>query len=563
MVFKTDKLICIISEILSFIIKGIAILDNFLYSKELKTLPQIEKDKTYGEIEGNLYYYEELINNGNLSGICLIMLIIEFILFLIFLCINKNNEIESSKDSKIQSIIFYTIFGVLLFIMLNFYEMNIVDCNTKYIYNFNSNYFEINRTYTIINNTKIYLSPNRNEHYYEELYTIFIYYYNDYPILEKIYKIHEKNSKKIFQNQQLANIDSNVYLIFRLGFSPFFTLITGVFIFIYKYKNKCKTFYYIFYICLLLINLINIILPTIIVKSYGYEQNLKNEDENIKFILDDYNQYAKCINKFPLAKIIEIMFLIILISILVIFDMKLFKYCNRKVKQIKIIPEYIHKDKEKKLTVRFREECFLGTVEITASSNQKFKVVLNNLILKFKILQKYKIKYVKYSKKLIYSEFLQKNKKLEEINYKEGTEFEIILKKEKELLLKFKSKFLKNKDEFKVEVSYIDKFKNVIELLKDNYNELNNTMMDNIICYQHYNNKDYIIINGKIDYEKYIKDLNINKNEIIFFEPKNKLILHSKNAKKALEKQIEMQFVHKGIGTDEMYTIEIFKKNTF
>ena len=48
MVFKTDKLIYIISEILSFIIKGIAILDNFLYSKELKTLPQIEKDKTYG-----------------------------------------------------------------------------------------------------------------------------------------------------------------------------------------------------------------------------------------------------------------------------------------------------------------------------------------------------------------------------------------------------------------------------------------------------------------------------------------------------------------------------------
>ena len=36
--------------------------------------------------------------------------------------------------------------------------------------------------------------------------------------------------------------------------------------------------------------------------------------------------------------------------------MKLFNYCNRKVKQIKIIPEYIHKDKDKKLTVRFREE---------------------------------------------------------------------------------------------------------------------------------------------------------------------------------------------------------------
>ena len=41
------------------------------------------------------------------------------------------------------------------------------------------------------------------------------------------------------------------------------------------------------------------------------------------------------------------------------------------------------------------------------------------------------------------------------------------------------------------------------------------------------------------------------------------MILPSKNAKKALEKQIEMKFFHKGIGTNEMYTIEIFKKNAF
>ena len=74
--------------------------------------------------------------------------------------------------------------------------MNILVCNSNYIYNFNSNYFIINRTYTIINNKKIYLSPKRNDYYYEELYTTFIYYYKDYPILEKIYKIHEKNSKK-------------------------------------------------------------------------------------------------------------------------------------------------------------------------------------------------------------------------------------------------------------------------------------------------------------------------------------------------------------------------------
>jgi len=120
-------------------------------------------------------------------------------------------------------------------------------------------------------------------------------------------------------------------------------------------------------------------------------------------------------------------------------------------------------------------------VEIVESSNQKFKAALKNLLL-----LKDKIKYIKYSGKLIYSELLKTNKILEEINYKEENEFEIILKK---FLLKFKCKFLKNKDEFKVKASYIDKFKNVIDLLKENYNDLNNMNMDNIICYQHYNNK--------------------------------------------------------------------------
>jgi len=199
-------------------------------------------------------------------------------------------------------------------------------------------------------------------------------------------------------------------------------------------------------------------------------------------------------------------------------------------------------------------------VEIFESSNQKFKTALKNLILKNKILQD-KIKYIKYSGKLIYSEFLKSNKTLEEINYMEENEFEIILKNY--FILKFKSKFLKNKNEFKVKVSYFDKFKNVIDLLKENYNDLNCIDMDNIICYQHYHNKDFIIINGKNDYEKYIKDLNINKNEIIFFEHRDNLLLLSKNTKKELEKQIEMEFVHLGIGTGEIYTIKLFKQNTF
>jgi len=213
-----------------------------------------------------------MINNGDLSGICLVILIIEFILFFIFLCINNNNEMENDKKSESQSIIIYILFGFILFMMFNFYAMNIIDCKKNITFICNSNYIEINRTYTIINNKKIYLSQRRDD-YYEELYTIFNYYYNNYPILEKICKIYKKNSKKILQNQETTNIDSIIYFIFHFGLTSFFYLITGVFIFIYKCKNKCKTFYFIFYICLILVNLITIILPTIIIKSYGFEQN--------------------------------------------------------------------------------------------------------------------------------------------------------------------------------------------------------------------------------------------------------------------------------------------------
>ena len=558
MIFKIDNLIFIISEILLFIIKGIAIIDSFLYHKKLKSLPQIEKDKRYGEFEGDVHHYEDMINNENLGFIFFLLglLIIEFILFLIFLCINYCNKEEKSNDSKGQSIIIYTIFGFTLFVMLNFYEMNIIDCNTDYINLFKSDFFKINRTYTIINNTKIYLSLKRKDDYEKiELYTEFKYYYSVYPILEKIYKIHKKNSKKKFEDQKAANIDSSIYFIFRFAFVPFFSFVTWIFSFVYKYKNKTNIFYYVCFMFLLLVNLVTIILPTIIVKNYGYEQNLKIEDENIKYILDDYNQYAKCINKFPLGKIIEFIFLIILILIL-IYDMKLFYYCTKKIREVKIIPEYV----DKKIKVRFRVECFLKTFEIIESINQKLNIVLENLLLKYEELKKYKIKYIKYSRNLIYSGLIMTDKTLEEINYKKETELEIILKKERDLLFKFKNKWLNNEEVFNVKVSLIDKFKDVIELLKENYNELNNTAMDNIICYQYYSKKVYKIINGEKDYEKYIKDLNINTNEIIFFEINNKSTL-SNTAKKQLSKKIKLEFFH--LNMSKTYIVEIFKQNTF
>ena len=298
--FKKDKLIYIFSEIVTLVIKSLSILDSFLYIKTGSKIPDLDNNRTYGEIGDRFDSYgEQTLKGGQgLVIFCLIIMIIEIIIFIILLLINKDDDIETDKirDNMVQSITLYTIFVFSLFFMFDLY--NIEECNTYYIHNFDTDYFLINRTYTIINETKIYFSRNR-QIYGEDLYQYdtFIFDYDDYPILKDIYEIHEKNSWKIVSNQKVTNSDSNLYFIFRFYLASFLPFIAYIFLFIYKCKNKCKIIYCIFYILSILINIITFTFP-LIIKNYEYKENLKSEDDNIKYIIDEYNNYAKCVNRF-------------------------------------------------------------------------------------------------------------------------------------------------------------------------------------------------------------------------------------------------------------------------
>ena len=98
------------------------------------------------------------------------------------------------------------------------------------------------------------------------------------------------------------------YYIVHFVFTPFFLVLTFIFFPIYKCCDKCKIAYYIFYIAFLILIFIFILYLTIQFNSIGNKEYLINDKEEIQYIIDDYNQYAKCVIKFPLAKIFEFIF---------------------------------------------------------------------------------------------------------------------------------------------------------------------------------------------------------------------------------------------------------------
>ena len=294
-----------------------------------------------------------------------------------------------------------------------------------------------------------------------------------------------------------------------------------------------------------------------------------------------------------MAILILIIQIIILIFPLIIHIISL-KKKKFSVKEIKEIPKIEKKDEEfealgKIVKVSFKLFNSLEIFEIKAHITEKFINIWKNLKLKYNILEKYKIKYVKYSNELLLSEFIKSHKTLKEINYKEETYFEIIPRSENEILsvkieneiiakpekytLKIKIKYLKNAPTYEIEVSNEDTFNKIFDSLKKECNDLNYISLDDIICYQIYNGISHIIINGKNDYNKQIDNLDINLDEIIFIESnKNskldifdsplKKINHNNNKKGILDKKVELKFVHVNIDND-IYRIEIFKKNSF
>ena len=332
-VLKKDKLLYIITEISSMLIKMLILLDYFILDMKIRSMPKIDMKSEENEIKEFYEEYEQFKKSFQFTVIvfiCTLFLIFEILLFLLVMFINREYTIKDEvKTNKYQSIILYSFFGFTLFIMINF---NGKECEHNYHSNFFPDSYRENRSFTNTNNNNndILRYLQYNDSYFDENETIYIIYeynYTDYPILKEIYEIYYPNDKKKIYEDYTTIYDSNIFNIFRFCLLPFVTFFAYCFLFCYKCKNKCKIVFIILEICSLIIKLITISLTYIITKVYAKKQNLKTEFKEIEYIINDYNEYAKCVNQCNVV-IIEILFVIIEI---IIFFYSLKNYDNSNI----------------------------------------------------------------------------------------------------------------------------------------------------------------------------------------------------------------------------------------
>ena len=312
-VLKKDKLLYIITEISSMLIKMLIILDMFVLEIKIRSMPKI--DMKSEEIKTITFYekYEQFRTSFQFKKIlfiCTLFLIFEILLFLLVMFINREYKIKDEvKKNKYQSIILYSFFGFTLFIMIN---LNGKKCYNSYHYNFFPDSYRENKSFTNTNNSIRRYNPYTDSYFdeYETIYIIYEYNYTDYPILKEIYEIYYPNDEKKIYEDNTTIYESNIYNIFRFWLLSFVTFFAYCFLFFYKCKDKCKIVFIFLEICSLIIKLITILLTYIITKGYAKKQNLKTEFKEIEYIIDDYNEYAKCVNQCRVT-LLEILFVII------------------------------------------------------------------------------------------------------------------------------------------------------------------------------------------------------------------------------------------------------------
>jgi hypothetical protein len=194
-------------------------------------------------------------------------------------------------------------------------NLNGKECKNLYYHNFFPDSYRENKSFININNSYYYIGQYDpyTDSYFDEndtIYEIYEYIYTDYPILKEIYEIYYPNDEEKIYEDNTTIYDSIIYQTFRFYLLSFVTFFAYCFLFFYKCGGRCKIVFIILEICSLIIKLITILLTYFITKGYAKKQNLKTEFKEIEYIIDDYNEYAKCVNQCRVT-LLEILFVII------------------------------------------------------------------------------------------------------------------------------------------------------------------------------------------------------------------------------------------------------------
>ena len=158
----------------------------------------------------------------------------------------------------------------------------------------------------------------------EREYTIPIetYHYVDYPLLKEIYDIYYEKSD--FGNHKIIKLDMNfeslgmIYTYLAIVACPILIIVSFILICCTQCNDKkCQLGFAIIEIISIILKLFIIFWPYYWNKT-KYKGNINTDDEDIKYLIDDYINYSKCRKEFPIIIIIECFYILLEITVIIV-----------------------------------------------------------------------------------------------------------------------------------------------------------------------------------------------------------------------------------------------------
>ena len=400
-----DKIIFFFVGLFTVIIQVIPLLNKIYSIKQKKKLPEIEifSSELYSIYQAYKDYREQ---NPNYMYIILIVLLSIQLIICFFLLIFKKEDPSNLDNRKKKlarcTLIFHSVFGITSTIIFIFSSYLFYPCKNRYSNNF------LPDKYSFIKTQKVWIS-----NYYSREYNLTIeeYDYEDYPYLKEIYNIYYKNiSKETLKVEVDFKNLGIIYFFLAIAAMPLLGIISFILLICFKCKEKGHKGFIFFEILSMLLKLCIIFWPFIWIKN-KFRKDLVNTKEEIKYIIDDYINYSKCRNTFPVIMIIECIYVFFELIIFIISFAGNNDSSNKPVPLpiSESVENYQNEDRNKQnQTVIYRDRIIMKEVEhkhvllkfkdnnnhkyeLDVDVKRRFRDALNELIGKYEYLRKNEI----------------------------------------------------------------------------------------------------------------------------------------------------------------------------
>ena len=539
---KYDKVLFIIIGIIFILFQLATLLNLVLFSEtKRKNLPELEKcypeiDEIY-KIFNNYDDYRKIFSQGIHIAIYVI-LGVEFLMYFLISIFKQEDNLQNRKKKLARTtLLFHSIFGVISVILFHLSPYIYYSCKNKYSDNFLSHEYRFKKnisfsySYSHLN----YLNSDKS-------LIIENYDYVDYPYLEEIYHIYYENiSNKEVKLKLKPRHIGTLYFYLSVAAMPGLSAISFVLLIIFKCKEKFHAGFIVFEIISIILKIFIIFWPFIWIKN-KYRTNIVNNNFEIKHIIDDYINYAKCRNKFPIIIIIECAYILFEI---IIFFVTFFANRENSIYSIQQqIPDnvlqpspfsdserIIFVEREKVVTkyiqlqpvfveLKFRDNKG-KTYKLEVDNQRIFDDVLNAFLGKFDIPRK-NVKSVKFGNKSLYMKNEGYSGTIKELNLDNNSEFiDIVLEEPRASSISLppfqKLHFcvinLSNKKEV-FDKKNDETFENFLDKIKNNNKEI----LDDDIYFEtiYYYDRGSKISITEADYKKNINELKIPESATIY-----------------------------------------------